>query len=107
MLALLLFIAFGLLFGYFATMNTDLVAVRFGNATLDPIPLYILVLVSFGIGVVFASLFSMIKSFATGISLRRAEKETAQLTKQVHKLELENTELKVKTGEEGMDENSL
>ena len=115
MLALLLFIAFGLLFGYFATLNTDLVSVHFGNLTLEPLPLYILVLISFGMGVLLASVFYAIKylgnRFALGkkaSEVTRVEKEMAELTKQIHKLELENTNLKARTGESSdEDENSL
>ena len=116
MVALLLFIAFGLLFGFFATQNTALVSVRFGNSLLEFVPLYVLVLVSFGIGVFFASLFYTVKFLGSRFALgkkehevSRAEKEIADLTKNVHKLELENAQLKGKTGEnlEEDDEHSL
>ena len=114
MLALILFIAFGLIFGYFATLNTNLVAVNFGTTTVPNIPLYLLVLVSLGIGIVFSSLFYAFKSLGTRLflwgkqgELSGAKKEIAELTKKIHQLEIENAKLKARNGEGTEDENSL
>ncbi|OGG11839.1 hypothetical protein A2Z00_01515 [Candidatus Gottesmanbacteria bacterium RBG_13_45_10] len=114
MLALFLFIIFGVVFGYFATLNTSLVSVHFGSYILQNVPLYLLVLASLGVGVLFTTLFYFLKSlsgrFAMGRKvgeLAKARKEIADLNKTVHKLELENTRLKAKTGEEAEDEESL
>ena len=113
-MALFLFIAFGLLFGYFATLITGLVSVNFGTITIPNIPLYLLVLVSLGVGILFASLFYAFKSLGTRFFLGRkegelshAKKDIADLTKQVHQLELENTKLRTKLGEESGDDDSL
>ena len=114
MLALILFSAFGLLFGYFATLNTSLVSIHFGAAVLGNIPMYFVVLASFGIGIVFTSLFYFFKSipgmFAFGKKekeLSEKKKEIVELTKRVHELELENTKLRAKNGEEDTDDESL
>jgi hypothetical protein len=114
MLALALFIFFGLLFGYFATLNTSQVTIHLGSFIINEIPLYILVLVSVGIGIVFATIFYMIKSIASYVNvnkkngeLEKSKKEITDLTKTIHKLELENTRLKTKTGEEPIDEDSI
>ena len=114
MLALLLFIIFGLVFGYFATLNTSLVTVHFGPYKLENVSLYILVLASLGVGVVYASLFYLYKSLGGKFTLSKkdkelagAKKENVELLKEVHRLELENTRLKTKTGEEMEDELSL
>jgi uncharacterized integral membrane protein len=114
MLALFLFIAFGIVFGYFATLNTGLVSVHFGTTTIPSIPLYLLVLVSLGLGVLFASLFYGFKSLGIRFFLGRkeseishAKKDITELTRQVHQLELENTKLKTKLGEESGDDSSL
>lgn len=114
MVALSLFIAFGLLFGYFATLNTGVVSINFGLTTLKAVPLYVLVLLSLGLGVLFASLFYAFKSLGIKFFLGKkegelalAKKEVAELTKRVHQLDIENTKLKVKNGEETDDENSL
>lgn len=114
MLALLLFIIFGLGFGYFATLNTSLVTVHFGTYTLENVSLYILVLASLGVGVLYASLFYLYKSFSSKMAISKKERELAslkkenmELMKEMHQLELENTRLKTKTGEESSDELSL
>ncbi len=114
MLALILFILFGLLFSYFATLNTALVTIHFGIYTLDAIPLYILVLVSLGTGLLFAAIFYSLKSISSYFAfskksgeLKNSNKEVVELTKKIHQLELENTKLKTKTGEEQTDEDSL
>lgn len=111
MLALLLFIAFGLLFGYFATLNTNLVSVSFGPYALTAIPMYLLILASLGIGVLFAMLFNFFRALGTGLQFAKLEKEltdakkdAAELTKTNHQLELENTKLKAEGGAESDDD---
>lgn len=114
MIALILFIAFGLLFSYFATMNTMSVTIHLGTYTLKNIPLYLLVLASVGLGVIFASLFYLVKSlgyrFAFGRrdkEISRKNREIADLTRELHELEIENTKLKTKNGESEEDEDSI
>ena len=114
MIALILFIVFGLLFSYFATLNTVFVSVNFGTYTFKNVPLYLLVLASVGLGIVFASLFYFVKSlsykFAFGKrnkEISRKNKEIAELTRELHELEIENTKLKSKSGEESQDEDSI
>lgn len=114
MLALLLFIAFGLMFGYFATLNTSVVSVYFGTYTLQNIPMYLLILASLGIGILFASLFYSFRSISAGHALAKRDKELTdtkkealELTKKNHQLELENTKLKAQNGEESEDADSL
>lgn len=114
MLALFLFLAFGLLFGYFATHNTSMSSVSLGTYTFDQVPIYVIVLLSLGIGVVVSSLFYISKSLGVGMmfgkkdkELEASRKETADLMKRVHQLELENTRLKTKNGEVVEDEDSI
>jgi uncharacterized integral membrane protein len=113
-MALLLFIVFGLFFGYFATLNTSLVSVHFGIETLANIPLYVLVISSFAVGVMFASIFYYIKLFGAKLLLRKKEsdieekqKEAAENLKKAHQLELENAKLKTKKGIREEDEESI
>ncbi len=114
MLALFLFLAFGLLFGYFATLNTLAASVSFGAYTAQSLPIYIIVLLSLGIGVVVSSLFYIFKSLSNKLAmgkkdkeLESVQKEMADLMKKVHRLELENTRLKTEAGEEVEDNDSL
>ncbi|MEK7060808.1 MAG: LapA family protein [Patescibacteria group bacterium] len=114
MLALLLYIVFGLVFGYFATLNTAIVSVHFGTISLESVPMYLLILLSFGIGVLFTTFFYLIKLFSIQRLLNKKDKESlaydkeiAELTKASHKLEIENMRLKTKNGEEVEDNDSL
>lgn len=114
MLALLLYIAFGLVFGYFATLNTSTVSVYFGSSSIQNVPMYILILLSLGIGVLFATIFYLVKLFGIQRLLNKKDKEglaydkeIAELTKVNHKLEIENTRLKTKSGETEEDDDSL
>ena len=114
MIALILFIGFGLLFGYFATLNTSLVSVHFGTSSLGHVPMYVIILSSFGLGIVFTSLFYFVKSISSMYAigkkkkeLSEKEKEVLELTKRIHELELANTKLRAKNGEEDTDDESL
>ena len=114
MLALLLYIGFGLIFGYFATLNTATVSVHFGSSSVESVPMYVLILLSFGVGVLFATIFYLMKLFGIQRLLNKRDKESlaydkeiAELTKLAHKLEIENTRLKTKNGEETEDDDSL
>jgi uncharacterized integral membrane protein len=114
MLALFLFLAFGLVFGYFATLNTSVASVSFGFTQVDSVPMYVVILLSLGVGVVVSSLFYILKSVSDRMLVGKKEKEieemgkhNAELLKRVHKLELENTRLKTKTGEDIQDDDSL
>ncbi len=77
-------------------------------------PLYLVVLVAFGTGIIFAALFYATKMlsarFAFGRKeneLTRTKKELAQLTRENHQLELTITRLKAQNGEGEDDEDSL
>jgi uncharacterized integral membrane protein len=114
MLALFLFLAFGLLFGYFATLNTAVASVSFGIRIFEQIPMYVIILLSLGVGVVVSSLFYIFKSLGDTVALGKKDKEIedvhkqlAELMKKAHRLELENTRLRTKTGEEVEDDDSL
>jgi uncharacterized membrane protein (DUF106 family) len=114
MLALFLFLAFGLLFGYFATLNTAVASVSFGIRIFEQIPMYVIILLSLGVGVVVSSLFYIFKSLGDTVTLGKKDKEIedlqkqlAELMKKAHRLELENTRLRTKTGEELEDDDSL
>lgn len=114
MVALILFIIFGLFFGYFSTLNTSLVSIHFGTYTLSQIPMYVLVISSFAVGVLFASLFYFVKYIAVQFAIRKSgqeldenKKTSAELLKKIHQLELENTKLKTKNGDTGADDDSI
>lgn len=114
MLALVGIVIFGLIFAFFATINTTPITINLGYTTLSQIPLYVAIFVSLGAGLLIAALIYMGKSVLTFFKvgkteheLTRAKETITDLTKRVHTLELENTKLKTKMGEEEADEDSL
>lgn len=114
MIALVLFILFGLLFGYFATINTTLASVHFGTTSINSVPMYVIVLASFAIGVLFAAMFYTLRSISAKLAVSKKEKELADakeeaihLTKKIHELEIENAKLQTKNGDVPQDEDSL
>jgi len=114
MLTLVVTVALGLAFSLFATQNTAPVSISFGYYYIPNVPLYLVILVPLMIGLV-ASFFIHISSdliskltlSEKGDEIKNLRKENAELNKQVHKLELENTKMKAKNGDDDFDEDSF
>lgn len=114
MIALILFVIFGLGFALFATQNTAPTTLNFGQYVLENVPLYLTVLATFGLGLLFATVFYIAKSITSGFLINKKrnevehlQRENTQLLKRIHQLELENTKLKAETGKESVDEDAL
>ncbi len=114
MIALILFVIFGVAFAYFATQNTTPIDIRLLGANYSGIPTYMAILASLTLGLIIGSLLYMVKAISTMFSLKgrdkglkEAQKENVELTKRIHILELENTRLKTRLGEENVDDDSL
>jgi uncharacterized integral membrane protein len=104
MATLIVTILFGLIIGYFATQNTDLISLKFLQYTVPNIPTYIVVVGSLLVGLFLSWIISLVNDISNGFAMRGKEnkikdykKESADLTKKVHQLELENTRLKAET----------
>ncbi len=104
----------GLGIGYFATLNTFPISLNFGPYVLSNIPAYLVVVGGILVGLLLAWIFSLINTFSSRMKLhgkenkiKEDERMIADLTRQNHQLELENTRLKGKTGEDEIDEKSL
>lgn len=114
MAALILFIIFGVVFAYFATLNTQPTSVAVGTFVFRDVPVYLVVISAFAVGLLVGGFFSVVKQFIHGRVLHRqsdqlskAKQETVELTKQIHQLELENAKLKTRLGDTDADEESL
>lgn len=112
-LTLLTTVILATFFAFFATQNTSGVSLNFAGYVLPNIPLYLVVLVSFLIGLVLAFFFHTIKDLSSSLAIsgekgkvKKLKEEVTEATKQAHKLELENTRLKAETGEKE-DEDSI
>ncbi|HCR35974.1 hypothetical protein A2130_00415 [Candidatus Woesebacteria bacterium GWC2_33_12] len=112
MLTLFLTVALGIVFAVFATQNTGHASIYFGDYSLQNVPVYIVVLIPLLIGLSSSFVVHLIKSMANKLSMSKSKneiknlkEELTEITKEAHKLELENTKLKAKTGE--FDEDSI
>jgi len=104
----------GLGMGYFATQNTSQISLYFGSYTIQNISIYLVVIGALLLGLLLAWLFSLINSLSSKITLhgkeniiKKDEKDIAELTKEIHQLQLENTRLKEKSGEGETDDKSI
>ncbi len=114
MLTLILIVIFGLGFGYFATQNTSVVFINFWEYSSPPVPVYLIILISIGIGILLTMIFNFLKWFSSSRKLskkerdlQKTESEVNELTKEVHKLQLENTKLEAQLGKSDIDEDSI
>ncbi len=121
MSVLIIIVIFGLAIAYFATQNTTGVTIRLAQYTWTQVPLYIVTVGSLLIGVFIAWIISLVDVISSTLTIhgkesaiKEAKKTIADLTKQVHHLELENTQLKAEMHksclsfeDESSDENAL
>lgn len=114
MISLVLIVLFGLVFGYFATQNTQAVTLTFWEYSVPGVPLYWVVIGSLATGLLLTTIVGLITAWSAKHTihkkeheLKKAEEEKTELTKRVHKLELENVKYKTESGTEDTDENSI
>ena len=101
---LIVTLLFGLLIAYFATQNTGTISLNFLSYSLPGIPVYIVVVGALLVGLGLSWMVSLVNGIATDFTIRGKDgkikgykKETAELTKKNHQLELENTRIKAET----------
>ncbi len=105
MLALIVLIVFGIGVAFFATQNTQMISVTLANYSLTGIPLYFIVLGSLLLGFVVSWLISLVDVISSALkihgkenTIKGANKQISELTREVHQLELENERLKAESG---------
>ncbi|MFA9288712.1 MAG: lipopolysaccharide assembly protein LapA domain-containing protein [Weeksellaceae bacterium] len=103
MFTFILYIVLAIIFGYFATQNTDPVSVTLMGATLSQIPLYLILGVTLLVGLAFSWFISLFDTLAATMKIQGKEhvikdsKATINdLEKKIARLEVENARL---TGE--------
>lgn len=112
---LIVILIFASFFAYFATQNTLGITIQIFQYTMSDVPLYLVVLGAMLGGVCASWFISVVGSISSTWTLRgkdQALKQTkltvGELTKKIHQLELQNTELKAKTGDmSSADDDSL
>ena len=113
MLILFLAIVLSIIFSIFATQNTGQITLFFYNFSLPNIPIYLVVLASALVAFILSLIFQLIKNLSTGLTIssqktkvNELKKELAEVTREFHKIELENAKYKAELGEPD-DENSI
>lgn len=101
MLILILLLIVGSIMVYLAQGNLILVPLHLGTYVFSDIPLFYIIIGSLLIGLGLAYFLYLVNSIFTAFTMRKKDKKIKQgkneivdLTKQIHKLELENERLK-------------
>lgn len=112
MYVLVVTVIFGVIFAVFATQNTGTTTIYFSNYSLPNVPIYLVILLPLLLGLSFSFFIHLLRTLSDSLTIsehkdeiKNLKKELTEVTKDVHKLELENTKLKAKTGE--FDEDSI
>ncbi len=112
MLTLVITVILAGAFALFATQNTTSVDVNFGNYVLQ-MPLFLVVIVPLILGLLASYFIYVAYSLSLKLTiseqkdeLKKVKEENTDLTKKVHKLELENTKLESQNGH-SVDEDSI
>lgn len=113
MAILVVTVSLGIAFAIFAIQNTTPTEVNLIILKIPAIPLFLVVLVPLLLGLLASFLIHMFTEISASMTIdenkreiKGTKQENAELAKRVHKLELENTKLKAKLGEE-FDEDSF
>jgi len=106
-------VALGIFFSVFATQNTGLISLNFVGFTIPNIPIYLAILVPVLITLLVGWFIQFIRSISSRMAgsgqttkINELKKELAEITREHHKLELENTKFKTELGE-SEDDNSI
>jgi uncharacterized membrane protein (DUF106 family) len=113
MLTLFLTVVVSILLSMFATLNTGTVSLHFGYFTISNAPVYLAILIPVLLTLAVSLIVHVIRNLTSILIISGQKKkinglrrELAEVTKNYHKLELENAKFKVEVGEPE-DENSI
>jgi uncharacterized integral membrane protein len=114
MLTLVITVLLGLGFALFATQNTTPVSIYVGSNTFADIPLYLVILLSILLPLLISGFIYLLRSLSSSLTLsekeediKKTKQELAEITKQAHKLEIENTKLRAELGKGDEDEDAI
>lgn len=105
MISIIFTVLFAILIAIFAVQNRNFVDIRFGSYLLSGVPLYLVVLITILLTLIFSAILYFINSVFTSIAFWGRERsfkkheneerrENEMLEKRVHDLEAENARLK-------------
>jgi uncharacterized integral membrane protein len=111
---LILLVILALLFGFFATQNTQTITIVLANANIPDLPLYIVIGATLLIGLAIAWIMSLSDTISSSLKIRGKESTIKDgrntihdLTKQINQLEIENAKLKGELKKESSDIKSM
>lgn len=94
MFTLIFSIIFGIALALFAIQNTNEVTITIASVTFSNIPLWVIVIASTLIGLVFASYFNIINTLTAKFQLRNKDKVIKGADKRIEELKNENQDIK-------------
>jgi hypothetical protein len=101
MLVLLLVIAFGIVFAFFSSQNTQVVTLRLNEYVISNIPVYLIATGSLLLGIFVAWIISLADSFSNLLAMfskdfkiKRSEKNIEQMSQRIRQLEEENARIR-------------
>lgn len=113
MVTLLSAVTLSVFFAVFATQNTGVVSLNFGQYSITDIPIYLVALLPMAIGIFVALFFHLTNGLSQKLTineqreeLKKLKKEIAEASKRVHQLEIENIKIK-NDGAEETDEDTI
>lgn len=113
MLILFLAIVFSIAFSIFSTQNTAPIVLHFYSYSTPNMPIYLVILISILTAFLLSLVAQLLKSLSSGLTIssqnnkiKELKQELAEVTRNFHKIELENAKYKAELGETE-DENSI
>lgn len=101
MLTFILVLFLAIIFGYFATQNSQSTAISLSGYRFPSVPLYIVIGITLLLGLGFSWVIGLVNGLATSMKLRgkdhaikNANQSINDLNKKINQLELENANLK-------------
>lgn len=101
----ILYIALGFAMAYFAAQNTTPVTIALATAKWENIPLYLVMLISFFLGLVVGIIIKLLQGIPYGLVMNKTKKiidlkdeEITALNKDKHELQIKLNEMEKETG---------
>ncbi len=103
---LLCTVALSIIFSIFATQNTGLVTLFFSNYKISDIPVYLIILIPVLLSLISCTFIQFFRNLSSNYTIKHQKKlinglkrDLGEVTKELHKLELENAKFKSELGE--------
>lgn len=99
MFTFILYVILAVIFGYFATQNTESVTISLLGATLRNIPLYLILGATLIVGLTFSWLINLIDSISVAMKIRSKEHDIKDSKATISRLQKEINDLKIRNAQ--------